>query len=206
LSRINRQAVKRPVPVSPELWHILTDCRYYRTLTSGLFDITLKDFANVQFEEGKHTVFLPSEDFYFDLGGYAKGYAMGKIKQILAENGIVNAFIDFGNSSIAALGHHPYGDCWIVSVGNPYKKGEVLGEFKLRDNDLSTSGNTPAYTGHIVNPHTGQFTDEKKLVCVVTPNSVEAEVLSTTLMLATAEQKEQILSKFKVDSVTIYNL
>lgn len=206
LSRINRKAAKSPVRVSPEMWRILTDCRRYHTLTCGLFDITLDDLSKVVFDEATCAVTFPSDGFSFDLGGYAKGYAMEKIKHILAENGIANAFIDFGNSSIMALGHHPYGDCWLVSIENPYNKGEILGEVRLRDNDLSTSGNTSAYTGHIVHPHTGQCTDAKKLTCVVAGNSVQAEVLSTTMMLATAEQTERIMSHFTIDRVTIYNI
>lgn len=206
LSRINREAVKHPVRVSEEMWHVLTDCKQYQPLTFGLFDITLNDLSKVVFDEESRAVAFPTEGFYFDLGGYAKGYAMEKIKHILTENGVKNAFIDFGNSSIAALGHHPYGDCWLVSIENPYKKGDILGEVKLRDRDLSTSGNTPAYTGHIVHPHTGEYTDAKKLACVVTRNSVQAEVLSTTMMLATEEQREEITSRLTIDRVTIYHI
>lgn len=127
LSHINREAIKNPVRISEEMWHILTNRKHYHTLTYGLFDITLNDFSKVVFEEATNSVTFTSEEFYFDLGGYAKGYAMEKIKHILTENGIRNAFIDFGNSSIAALGHHPYGDCWLVSIKNPYKTRRGIG-------------------------------------------------------------------------------
>ncbi|HBG42066.1 MAG TPA: FAD:protein FMN transferase [Porphyromonadaceae bacterium] len=206
LSRLNQQAVGNPVSVSPEMWTVLTGCKRYHALTLGLFDITLKDFSLVSFDEISHSILLPSEKFAFDLGGYAKGYAMEKMKTILRENAIENAFIDFGNSSIVGLGHHPYGDCWKVSIENPFRKEEILGEVSLINQDISTSGNTPLYSNHIIHPFTGEYSDAKKLVSVVANNSIQAEVLTTTLMIATNEQKEAITPAFDIEKITSYDI
>ena len=49
-----------------------------------------------------------------------------------------------------------------VSLQNPYTQ-QTLDEFCLTDNTLSTSGNTEQYTGHIINPLTGIYNEQKKL-------------------------------------------
>ena len=75
----------------------------------------------------------------------------------------------------------------------------------LKNTSLSTSGNSPNYTNHIVRPGSGQKNNERKLVCVVSGNPVDAEVLSTTLMVATEQEQERILQNFEIESFKIYN-
>lgn len=206
ISFINSRASFQFVSVSDEMWLILTDCKRHYELTSGLFDITLNDFSKVIFQKETRSVFFTSPDISFDLGGYAKGYAVEKIKTILTLENIKHAFIDFGNSSIFGLGHHPYGNCWKVSIENPYKKTELLAEVELVNQALSTSGNMPSYTRHIIHPASGRYNDEKKIVSLTTKNSIDAEVLSTTLMISNVKEKKEILSHYKIDWVSHFNL
>ena len=206
LSRINFKAKKSTVSVSNELWDILENCKHYYLITDKLFDVTLDNLSKVFFDEKTKSVIFPSEDFSFDLGGYAKGYAIEKVKKILLNVNVKHALVNFGDSSIAAIGHHPFGDCWSVSIVNPYKKDEVLKEIKLKDEDLSSSGNTPSHQSHIINPKTKIYNEQKKVVCVKSKNSIDAEVLTTTLMLATTEQTKRIESNFKIEETFIFNL
>ena len=71
-----------PVPVSPEFGTILQLCRSYYEKTFHLFDITLKDFSLIQFHDNRHisTAYPPLS---LDFGGFAKGYALKKIQEIL---------------------------------------------------------------------------------------------------------------------------
>lgn len=206
LSRINLKAKKRATSVSNEMWDILENCKHYYLMTDKLFDITLKDLSKVTFDAKNKMILFPTKDFSFDLGGYAKGYAMEEVKKILLHAEVKHALINFGDSSIAAIGHHPFGDCWSVSIENPFAKGHVLKEIELRDENLSTSGNTPIYQNHIFNPIIKEFNEHKRVVCVKSNNSIEAEVLSTTLMLATTEQKIKIESNFDIKESYIFNL
>ena len=202
---INLHAYQRPIVPSPELWDILCDCEVYHRKTAGLFDITLKDFSKVVLNKNEQLVSFLLPDLSLDLGAYAKGYALQQIHAILKDAEVEQAFVDFGNSSILAIGHHPYGNSWKVSIENPYRSGEVLGEIDLTDTFLSTSGNVPSYSKHIIRPDSGLYNDERKLVCVMAENPVRAEVLSTTLMIATPEEKEEILKQFDVDNIRTYN-
>lgn len=198
VSKINRYASSTTIKVSDMLWSILEDCRNYYQKTDGIFDITINDFSALKmFSKDKGVLFL-NPDLYIDFGGYAKGLAMKRVLNILLNDGVNNAFIDFGNSAIYGLGHHPYGDSWKVSIPNPFNKGEIVGEFELMNTALSTSGNSPNYCGHIVNPITSEKMIEKKMVCVESKDPLDAEVLSTTMMVVNSHQREKIINSFPV--------
>jgi len=204
IALINARAIYAPVKVTPEMWNILSDCKQYYDITCGLFDITLKDFSQVYLNESDKSVFFLQDNISFDVGGYAKGYAMEKIKALLSFD-IEHAFVNFGNSSVLGLGHHPCGDYWSVCIENPYRAGDILGTVQISNNSLSTSGNMPSHPKHIIHPISGEYIEKRQIVCVVTPNSVDAEILSTTLILANDKERADILSRFQVNDIRIYN-
>ncbi|MDD4712521.1 MAG: FAD:protein FMN transferase [Bacteroidales bacterium] len=206
VSQINAGACLSPFIVSSEMWDILLSCKKYHQQTNGLFDITLQNFNKVLLDHKDNSIIFVDKDLRIDFGGYAKGYAIEKIKDILIENNVQNSFINFGNSSIFGLGKHPYGDCWSIGIEDPYQKGKMLGEYKLKDDALSTSGNMPSNPKHIVNPFTGVYNEEKKMVSIITKDSVDAEVLSTSLMIAQIEKREEILHHFNTSEIFVYNL
>ena len=159
------------------LLRMLTDlAASYRERTMGLFDIS----------KGGGEL---------DFGGFAKGYLLKELKTVLGQAGVDCAFVDFGGSSIMAIGHHPFGDSWKVAVRNPFGSG-VLWEVALRDESMSTSGNSPGYSGHILNPRTGIPVNERKVVTVVGDDPLDAEVLSTALMPAGEEIAGTISDNF----------
>jgi thiamine biosynthesis lipoprotein len=205
-SKINREAILAPVHVSPEMWYILKSCQIYYKRTFGLFDITLHDFSTVLMNEDDHSVFFSKKDISLDFGGYAKGYALVKIKDLIRQAGVQHCFMDFGNSSILGIGRHPYGDSWKVSIENPYDRDEILNEISLKDMALSVSGNTPSYTGHILNPNSGTSVKEHKVVAITSENPLDAEVLSTVFIIANDTEKQRILEDFKIQDIAEYNL
>ena len=148
----------------------------YYDKTNGLFDIVDG--------EGK-----------LDFGGFAKGYFLKKCEEMFRSKGVSCAFVDFGSSSILGIGKHPYGDSWKVGVVDPYTRLQVR-EISLNDCSMSTSGNAPSYSGHIRNPRTGESCGGRKLVTVLSDNPLDAEVLSTVLMIAGDEERRQILDNF----------
>lgn len=203
VARLNNLKSQTPVTLSQELADILQLCQYYYEHTLHLFDITLKDFSRIRFNN--QCISFTTPELSFDFGGFAKGYALKKIKSILEQENLENAFIDFGNSSIIGMGHHPYGDCWKVTLHNPYNRYPP-DEFCLKDNALSTSGNTLQYTGHIINPVTGIYSKQRKATTILSSDPIEAEVLSTVWMIADEEQQKLIAEDFKNIQVTLYDL
>lgn len=204
VSKLNSHTRQDSVSVSAELEDILRLCQYYYEKTFHLFDVTLKDFSQIQIH-GNHNISFSSSSVTLDFGGFAKGYALKKIQEILLNRNIENAFVDFGNSSIMGIGCHPYGDCWKISLQNPYTR-RTLDEFCLTDSTLSTSGNTEQYTGHIINPLTGIYNKQRKITSVLSDNPLCAEILSTVWMIANNKQREQINANFKHIKATVFTL
>jgi thiamine biosynthesis lipoprotein len=206
VSNVNKKAEYFPVSVNDELWTILIDCRRYFHLTLGYFDISLKDFSSVLLDENNQTVFFNRKSVQLDLGGYAKGYALEKIRNILMTHGIAQAFINFGNSSVLALGSHPHGENWTLGINNPYQPKETVGIIELHNNTISTSGNMPQHTEHIINPFTGVYSKDRRILSIVAKNAIEAEVLSTALMIAEEKVTQAILSHFNIDRYLSFSL
>lgn len=171
------------MPMGEELAGIVGLALEYRDRTCGLFDIT--------YAGGK-----------LDFGGFGKGYFLKKCDEILRKADVTCAFVDFGNSSILGIGHHPYGEVWQVGVVDPYTRRTVK-TVNLRDSAMSTSGNAPSYSSHIQNPHTGELCEDRKLVCVISDNPLDAEVLSTVLMIAGPDEKDEILSNFPAVEISV---
>lgn len=206
LYAVNLKANDVAYKVSDELWSVLLDCKRYHNMTSGYFDVSLKDYNKVVLDVKRQTVYFEDDEIQLDLGAYAKGYALEKIRDILLSFHIHCALINFGNSSVLALGTHPYGDYWPIGIEDPYNPQVTLGVVELRDNTLSTSGNMPSHTKHIFNPHTGIYTEVRKIVSVKTANAVDSEVLSTTLMILPDELVKTVLSNFIVDEYLSFDL
>lgn len=156
---------KYEITLSKDLSDALVMAEKYNTLTDGNFDIRYSG-AGV------------------DFGGFAKGWALKRIKLMLDD--VDSAFVDLGSSSILAKGHHPALDCWKVDLQSPFD-GKVIASFDLKDTSLSTSGNTPSYSGHILNPMTGESVKDNMLCTALCPDPLDAEVLSTSLMVGEGE-------------------
>lgn len=206
VAKVNFYASRESVLLSPELWHLIVKCEGYFIKTEKLFDITLKNFLQVVLDREAKSISFMSKDISLDFGGIGKGYALERIEKILKEQDVLSALICFGDSSIYAIRNHPYGDSWKVGISNPFVENDVLAKIQLYNKALSTSGNTPAHTGHIVNTGTGSVLSEKKVVSVIADDSIDAEVLSTAYMIADQKQIERIAQNFEEHKYFIFNL
>jgi thiamine biosynthesis lipoprotein len=231
VARINASSGIRPVEVTEELFSVLSQSREYQEQTNGLFDITALPLIMAYSEnkgENQHTiaraheitgiekmklnredltVFLEKKGMMIDLGGIGKGIALENLNRILDEQAITNAFISFGESSVLARGHHPYGDCWKIGIRHIEDSNQNVYSLDLKDVSLSTSGNTSEELRDIVHPKTGKHPDKISTTSVVSKSAVDAEVLSTALLLAGDEEKIEILEKLKPEKATeiVYN-
>ena len=64
----------------------------------------------------------------------------------------------------------------------------------------------PSHTGHIFNPFTEQYNADRRIVSVSAPNAIDAEVVSTTLMIADKIKEKEIVSQFTIDQYCIFSL
>jgi len=215
ISFLNKNAIHHPVEISNELLEIITSCLDYHKITEGLFDISLGNIIDkkpgVKIRETgvdkiilnpqNKTIQFPNQNIKLNLGGYGKGYALSKIKDLLIKLGITSAFISFGESSVYGLGKHPYGDFWPVGIQDFYQKDKSIDAIKLVDQSVSTSGNLET-ENHIIHPKNGKAVTERKTVTVKLTSPIDTEVLSTALMVADSDQKKRILKSFSEVEVT----
>ena len=201
LSVVNTVATTQSVAVDEELFMALEHCEVFRRGTAGYFDVAVSERPHegtAYMLDGKsHTVRLLVEDAKVDLGGFAKGFALDRVCSMLREEGVESAVVNFGNSSIAGVGHHPYGEWWPIGVANRCCAGAVAEEFKLRDSALSVSGRAENGEYHILNPHTGLRVAGNELIVVEGRSALVAEVLSTALYAAPHNLRDDIIAQYE---------
>ena len=198
VAKINAEAQFSSVRLSDELWEILQDCRRYCELTEGCFDITLSDFGKIVFTEDTHSILLDKYGLTLDFGGYAKGYALKRMRERLEGAAVERALINFGNSAALALGTHPFGDSWPVCIEAPYGDRTAPVKIDLRDASMSVSGNTPSRPAHIMNTKTSEFVRGDRMVVVVSGDPADAEALTTAWMASESERMPEWMGKFKL--------
>lgn len=192
---INRLAGMQEVIVSEEMMHILALCEIYKEKTLGYFDISAGSEIPVLKEKyfldkEKSTVKFADQNVKIDLSGFIKGYALGKVAEILNIENISDALINIGNSSVFAKGNHPYGDGWKIQV--PLTQAECV----LYDECLTTSGNSKDRKWPVLMPDSGKPGTKELPVSVITTDGAEGEAVSTAAFLAKESELAQILSNF----------
>lgn len=199
LSEVNAAAGEGPVPVDEELFLMLELCETFRKATLGYFDVTagsrIPERA-LELDASAHTVRFSRPGMRLDLGGFAKGYVLEKaVKAVSAVTDC--ALLSFGGSSTAAVGKHPFGEPWPVSVAHRFYPSKVAQTFSLSGAALSVSGKDPRGRGHIVDPFSGNTVEKEGLVAVTGPSAMVTEVLSTALWVAPSGKRGEMLSAFE---------
>lgn len=160
-------------------------------------------------------------DLVIDLGGMAKGYIADCLKAELLEAGVKSAIINLGGN-ILVLGEKPDGNDYTVGVQKPEAgSSEYLTTFPLKDASAVTSGSYQRFFEkdgklyhHLLDPETGLPAESGlKSVTVVTENSAEADILSTSLFVMGEEAARAYLENStgiavyfvdKTDKMTVY--
>jgi thiamine biosynthesis lipoprotein len=172
-SMVNREAGKRAVPVSAELFGLLQQCVEYSRQSEGAFDITVgplmkiwgfykadgriphrAEIRTAMTRVGWRHIILDAKartvrfdaPVEIDPGGIGKGYAVDGMAAILRKKGITSGVISAGRSSIYAIGtppDEPRG--WRVTIPDPRDSRKVATEYYLKDSSMSTSGNSEKF-------------------------------------------------------------
>nr|WP_281273117.1 FAD:protein FMN transferase [Desulfosoma caldarium] len=172
LSRVNREASRHPVTVSPELYRVIELSLHISQITQGAFDITVGPLMNLwPFDKnekklpssqaiqealsrvGYHHVVLSSKDrsvffsvpgMVLDLGGIAKGFAIDQAVNVLKGRGIAAALVNAGGD-ILAYGTKPDGQPWRVGLQHPRNSQDLLTVLTMSDQAMVTSGDYERY-------------------------------------------------------------
>lgn len=164
LSLINRDAGQRAVPVSPEMFALLSRAQEFSVLSGGAFDITYASVGHLyDYREGvcpsdadvaqargavgyqylqldplDRSVRFTRPGMRIDLGGFAKGHAVDNAAAILRSRGVRHAIVSAGGDS-RVIGDRR-GRPWTIGVRDPRQAGGVVALLPLEDVAVSTSG------------------------------------------------------------------
>ncbi len=214
LSRLNRNAHYHLEKVPLDLYRVIEESGRYSKLSGGKFDITVAPLVDlwkaalrgdrVPTEAEQENVrrcvgyekieLIPPDRVEFhspcmriDLGSIGKGYAVDRAVETLRANGIANALVDAGQSTIYGLGAPPGQSAWEVHLRDPSNR--IDPQVMLHDNSVSTSEQTPASllgienAGHIIDPGNGKPLETKYALSIVAKTGTASDALSTTLLL-----------------------
>jgi FAD:protein FMN transferase len=169
LSRINREAAEHPVPISQEMFDILSRSIKFSELSGGAFDITFSsvgylydyrrhikptdkeieqalpgiNFRHLLLDAQKRTVNFARRGVRIDLGGIGKGHAVDNGIALLKKRGITQAIITAGGDSrvLGDKGGRP----WMVGIRDPRRKDNMVAVIPLINSAISTSGDYERY-------------------------------------------------------------
>lgn len=174
LSHINRHASPGPVGIDRETFGLLAAARRLSDLTEGAFDPTVAPLMKlwklhddgssastveslvaaralvgmhlVELDDAALTVRFTRDGVSLDLGGIAKGHALGAAERVLRAAGVESALMHAGTSSVTAIGAPPGEAGWKVGLA--------------RVGSGEPSEVTPGTQGSPVKKRTGRGRDE----------------------------------------------
>lgn len=227
LSRLSATAGSgESVPVSDDLWTVLTAARQLSLLSDGAFDITigplsrlwrrafrrqafpeperidaarrLVGFPRLSLDSSRQDVRLSLSGMRLDAGGIAKGYAVDAAMAVLLRYGIHRALID-GGGDLLAGDPPPNAPGWRIQRMENNGKALTF----LSNRAIATSGDTYRYLewegrrySHIIDPRTGMGITESKLVTVEAPNCMTADALASAISILGKEAAAKLIAHY----------
>ncbi len=216
-----------PQKVDIELIGLIRDCLEFSKKTRGAFDITVvplmelwdncerkeslpteqeiksllnsTGYKNIVLDDNAETVAFKTPLTRIDFGSVGKGYALDRVIEILKDNGIEKARLDFGG--------HLY--CFdqldleeeYIGIKNPICPEEIIFSLPVINKSISTSANYErnfniggkSYS-HIINPASGYPSDNGILsVSVICVSATLSDMLSTAVFVMGLEEGMRLI-------------
>lgn len=215
VSAFNNNTSTQPQHVAPELYDLVAKSHTLSDITDNMFSVTIRPAVTL-WEHAKGRNQLPQlEDINrirslitphnvriesggrltkshgnaaIETGGIGKGYAVDKMVAYLKDRNVKGGFINFGRSSIAAIGTPPGQSGWPVSL--ELAEGVSDGTLLLRDETLTVSRvhgnpiviNNVAY-GHIFDPLTAHPVSSRRGAAIRSASATDGEALVKYLVI-----------------------
>ncbi len=130
-----------------------------------------------------------------DLGGIGKGFALDAGREIIEDEGIENALLIGGASTVLAMDTPGEGvPGWLVSAAEGWDCAEIYTRIWLRNRALSSSG-TKKRGPHIQDPRTGEPACGHLAAWASHPLATVADALSTAFMVMDTEKVETLCNR-----------
>ncbi len=164
LYRINKLAASKSVPLSDEMFFIISKAQYFSKISDGAFDISFAsvgrfytyrdklkpsdaeinallpaiDYRHIELDPEKQQISFAHPHLKIDLGGIAKGYAVDRGIEILHSAAVQSAIVSAGGDS-RILGNRR-GQAWTIGIRHPRQADDYAVKIPLEDTAISTSG------------------------------------------------------------------
>jgi thiamine biosynthesis lipoprotein len=141
-----------------------------------------------------------------DLSAVAKGYAVDRVADLAARNGIENFLVEIGGE-LRAAGRRSDGTPWQVGIERPLaQQHELATVVALRDAALATSGDYRKYFeyqgrrySHIIDPSTGRPAENALAsVTVVAETCLAADAWATALLVLGPQRGQRIAEQHEI--------
>jgi thiamine biosynthesis lipoprotein len=209
------------IPVSKDFCALLESALEVSEATGGAFDLTIGPLINLWgFGPDGQIVEPPSTDdiafaqqrvgfdlleadcaerlvrkdvpdLYVDLSGWAKGYAVDQLAELLDSRGIENYLVEIGGE-LRVKGQNSNGDKWAIGIEAPSTSARVPHAIlHVTDTGVATSGDYRNYFehegqrfSHTVDARTGRpVTHDLAAVTVVNASTAYADAMATALLV-----------------------
>ena len=159
------------------------------------------DIDSLEINKEKCTVKRLDGEMKLDVGAVAKGYAVARIAEYLAEKGISGYLLNVGGN-VCTVGTRPDGTKWSVGVENPTGDEEepYVAYLSLSDMSVVTSGAYQRYYfvdgeryHHIIDPDTLMPGENYISVSVICRDSGVGDALSTALFCMDIEEGQKLV-------------
>lgn len=228
VAEVNRNAADGPVTVERRLFELLEQSVELWRATDGTFDITAGPLSeawgfarrdghvptaeqlaaaleqvgsqSLRLDSAERTIEFDRLGMMLNLGAIGKGHALDRAAGVLEDRGMADFLFHGGQSSVLARGNRggPGGTGWSVGLLHPLRPDRRIGEFRLVDRALSTSGSGTQFFvhqgrryGHILDPRSGQPAGGMLSATVLASTAAEADALSTALYVMGPERAAQ---------------
>lgn len=151
---------------------------------------------HVQLDLSEQTISLSQRGMELNLGSIGKGYALDRCGEVMSDAGVNDFLWHGGQSSVLARGDSfelaaksAEGESavgWSIGVMDPLQPQRRLGEVRLHNQALATSGASVQFFryrgkryGHILDPRSGWPAEGVFSATAIAPTAAEADALST---------------------------
>jgi len=201
VSRVSHLAAGQSTRVSPWTMECLEIAWHLYRLTGGAFDVSVgSGLERLELVAEEFAVHAREGGARLDLGGIGKGYAVGRMAELMEEWEIPHALVHGGYSSVLALEAPPGQDGWPLTLSAP-GNARVLARLSACRRAFSASGLRKG--AHILDPRTGLSLQQRTAAWVAvsagagyhedgpSPAAV-ADALSTAFMILRTEEVAQL--------------
>lgn len=228
VSQLCASPINTWLSVDDELWQLLTTCYDFYELSNGAFDITvaplvsmyeenenptpeeiedqrkLCGFDKLEFDFDKQKIKFLHKNVEFDFGALQKGWALDRIKPLLAELKITEAIVSFGEDTVLAIGKHPTGNEWPIGIRNQLNPMEFIHVFPASDQIVTSFGSMEKVgmeaemaKSYTISPATGEVINDKRTVSVKSSSGLVGAFVATCWLILSENDRTILSENFK---------